>query len=967
MNTKTTFLENFRNSVKNCHEKTAIFFNGQRLSYKELDEESDLVAQALRARGIKRGDIVPIILDRGFRAIIAMIAVLKTGAAFCNISIDYPKERIDFIKEDTKAKISIDNQFLENINKTDKRTTSKPEEASLDSDPAVIVYTSGSTGNPKGVVLSYKAMNMALAPNRLGIAEAESFLLISALSFIGGVAYALSPLSGGKTLHIASDSIRRDALQIIEYIREHQIVSAFFPPQMARIVLEKGDGLLQTLITGSEKVRSLHSQKTKVMNSWGASETFGPVTTFEIDQIYPNGAPIGIPYQGSSIFIIDENQNILPLGEEGEICVSGQIANGYLNLPELTAEKFIPNPSATNEHDMILYKTGDLGFLREDGVLIYVQRKDWMIKVSGFRVEPGEIEATMKKHSPIREAVVKSFQNASGDNVLYAVFTADKKVDPKEIKNAIQSFLPAYMIPQIINQLETLPLNANGKIDRLSIKPPLFEMRDAYEAPKNELEGKICALFEKITGATKVGINDNFFDLGGTSLSVTLFVISAEDEGLCDSEGNFISYSNVYLNPTPKELAALLSQNSVQNAPALGIQNCKDFDYTKINTLLADNTLSSFLNGKKRILGNVLLTGGTGFLGIHILYGLLYHTAGNITCLVRSDGKQSVEDRLRDLFFHYFEKKIEIGERLKIVEGDMLSADLDISCEKTNINTVINCAANVSHFARDPGSFDINTKGVRNLITFCMKTQSRLIHISTIGVAGFHVENMPISATIMDEKMLYFGQNLENQYLYSKFIAERDILEAATQGLDAKIMRVGNLMGRAIDGGFQINAESNSFVGRLRAYYAIGGFPYDSFLEPVEFSPVGITAGAILHLAGTDKSCRVFHVYNNNKVFLGDVIYAMKEVGISIELQENDAFKKSLTEAMRDPIRAKNLTSLVAYLNSAQGKVAYPIASTNDYTTQVLLRLGWRWGQTDKEYLLKFFTKLHGLFKNRMG
>ncbi|MCL2064263.1 MAG: AMP-binding protein [Candidatus Cloacimonetes bacterium] len=966
----STFLNRFKSSVIKYPEKIAVVFEEKNISYKEIDEISDKIALQLQTQGIGKGDIVPIILDRGYEAIAAMIAVIKTNAAFSNISIDYPKERIDFIVNDTSAKLIIDKVFWNKM-KTSSKKSEILYKQSLPSDPAVIVYTSGSTGKPKGVILSYKAMNMALAPNKLGLTESESFLLISSLSFIGGIVYALSPLGAGKTLHITNDSIRRDAHQIIEYIKKHKIVSAFFPPQMARLILELGDGLLDILITGSEKVRSLYSQKTKVMNSWGASETFGPVTAFEIDQPYPEGAPIGKPYDGSRVYILDENRNILPCGQEGEICVSGQIADGYINLPELTAEKFIQNPAARGEHDAILYRTGDLGFLKDDGTLVYVQRKDWMIKVSGYRIEPGEIESVMKKYAPIREAVVKGFETKTGDTILFSVYTADTKVEPSMIKEAIKKHLPDYMIPQVMEQLDNLPLNTNGKIDRLSIKAPDFMLPQVpptfmegvgggnYNNPKN-LETKICSLFEKITGAKNVKGSDNFFDLGGTSLSVTLFVITAENEGLRDKNGDCISYSSVYLNPTPRSLANLLISDNKKNiTSSTKLQYDDQYDYTKINDLLSENCLDNFLKGKKTGLGNVLLTGATGFLGIHILYGLLNHTKGEITCLVRKNDNIDVTDRLKKLYFNYFEEILESGCRLKIIEGDMLSKEFISDNQIKDINTVINCAANVAHFVRDNSEFDINTMGVKNLIAFCQKNKTRLIHISTIGVAGFSVS--PTLQDIMDETMLYFGQNLENQYLFSKFISEREVLEAVSQGLDAKIMRVGNLMGRAKDGGFQVNAQSNSFIGRLRAYHAIGCFPFDSFLEQVEFSPVGITAGAILHLSGTPESCRVFHVYNNNKVFLGDVIFALKDLGVPIEIVENDVFERELSKAMKDCKRAENLTSLVAYLNAAQGKSASLIEAKNDYTTQVLLRLGWRWFQTDKEYLNKFFTHLLSL------
>jgi thioester reductase-like protein len=296
---------------------------------------------------------------------------------------------------------------------------------------------------------------------------------------------------------------------------------------------------------------------------------------------------------------------------------------------------------------------------------------------------------------------------------------------------------------------------------------------------------------------------------------------------------------------------------------------------------------------------------------------------------------------------------------LKVLEGDM--TDEKCLAGLQNINTVINCAANVTHFAKDSHTFDVNIGGVVNLIDFCQKNNSRLVHISTGSIAGISVDGNPSRDTVMDETMLYFGQNLENQYIHSKFVAERAVLNAAAGGLDAKIMRVGNLMARNKDGEFQINAKANSFLGRLRAYHAIGCFPYSSYHQTTELAPIDSTTRATLYLAKTSGSCRVFHPYNNHKLYMGDIILTMKELGIRIEMVEDDIFQSALTAAMKDPVRAESLTSLIAYQNMAKGKTAIPVAVKNDYTTQALLRLGWRWPDTDGEYLRKFLDGLVGL------
>jgi thioester reductase-like protein len=416
-----------------------------------------------------------------------------------------------------------------------------------------------------------------------------------------------------------------------------------------------------------------------------------------------------------------------------------------------------------------------------------------------------------------------------------------------------------------------------------------------------------------------------------------------------------ISYTNVFAHPTPRELASLLSSDNEGRE----IPDDDKYDYSEIHSLLAEGNLNAFRQSGTRKIANVLLTGATGFLGIHMLHGLLKSTHGNVCCLARRSKNIDADKRLRNLLFYYFEDVSDWEGRLRIIDGDMT----DKTCLDgiKNIDTVINCAANVTHFAKDSSTFDVNIGGVKNLIEFCRKSDTRLIHISTASIAGLSVGGFPSKDVVMDETMLFFGQNLENQYIHSKFMAERAVLEAALDGLDAKIMRVGNLMARSKDGEFQINAKANSFLGRLRAYHAIGCFPYSSYHMTTELAPIDSTTAAVLRLAETSGSCRVFHPYNNHRLFMGDIILTMKDLGISIEMVEDDVFESALSAAMKDLSRAESLTSLIAYQNMAQGKAAFPVAAKNDYTTQVLLRLGWRWPETDSEYLRKFLTGLMGL------
>jgi thioester reductase-like protein len=606
-----------------------------------------------------------------------------------------------------------------------------------------------------------------------------------------------------------------------------------------------------------------------------------------------------------------------------------------------------------------MYRSGDFARWTADGEIELLGRSDNQIKLRGLRIELGEIENAVHTIEGVRACavIIRKLHNADH---LCAYYVAEREIAPEEMKETLKRTLTGYMIPTAYLQIPTMPKTPSGKTDLRALPAPALLGQSAYEAPQGEAEEKLCALFAEITGTERVGALDNFFEIGGTSLAVTRVVIAAEAAGICGANGERISYSNVFSHPTPRELAKMLA---APNAEMLAAEKApaeeEKYDYSAIHALLAENNLDTFRRSGMQPLGNVLLTGATGFLGIHILYVLLKHRQGDIYCLVRKSENVDAEKRMKSLFFYYFEEVGDFDGRLKIVEGDMT----DAACLENipRVDTVINCAANVTHFSRDSGAFDVNTGGVVNLINFCRKHGARLIHTSTTSVAGISVDGFPSRDTIMDETMLFFGQNLQNQYIHSKFIAERVILEAMLAGLDAKIMRVGNLMARVKDGEFQINARSNSFIGRLQAYQAIGCFPYSSYHTLTELAPIGPTAEAVIKLAETSEPCRVFHPYNNHTMFMGDIILTMKELGMNIEMVEDDVFQSTLSSVMKDQSRVEALTSLIAYQNIARGKTAVPVAVKNDYTTQALLRMGWYWPETNNEYLRKFLTGLKGL------
>ena len=530
---------------------------------------------------------------------------------------------------------------------------------------------------------------------------------------------------------------------------------------------------------------------------------------------------------------------------------------------------------------------------------------------------------------------------------LCAYYTADHEIAPDALKAEISKSLTQYMVPTAYLQLKEMPMTPNGKTDVKALPEPQLAVTSAYVAPANETEQTFCKIFGDILQMDKVGATDNFFELGGTSLVVTRVIIEADKAGL------HVAYGDVFANPTPRQLARLIT-GETEEAETSGEA---DFDYTSIDALLQGNTLDAFRSGERQPLGNVLLTGSTGYLGIHILRDLIDSDAQNIYCLVRAKSQEKAESRLRTLLFYYFDDAFKdlFGKRLHVILGDV-TQDFDTSLQ---VDTVFNCAAIVKHFSEGTEIEDVNIGGAQRCVDFCLKTGARLVHISTASTRGLWAGTP--KDEIFTEQRFFMGQYLGNKYIYSKFMAERLILDAvAKQGLSAKIMRVGNLAARSTDGEFQANFSTNSFMGRIKVYNMLGCCPYSMRNKRVEFSPINEVAHAIILLATSPKECVVFHPYNIHFQFLGDVLTGLSSVGEGIRFVEQEEFAEAMEQAKSDPQNAGQMSSLLAYQDMAHGQKTTDVERDNDYTTQVLYRLGFAWSPTSWDYVERMLTAIGG-------
>ena len=449
--------------------------------------------------------------------------------------------------------------------------------------------------------------------------------------------------------------------------------------------------------------------------------------------------------------------------------------------------------------------------------------------------------------------------------------------------------------------------------------------------------------------------------MGGTSMLASKIAMGAMVKGLP------IAYQDVFAYPTVGQMETHVLEAQGAAAPAGGVDISSGEDAPtldpiapdgSVDTLLAANSLKyidGVTEGYQKDLGTVLLTGATGFLGIHVLGYLIDHTSSPVICLIRKGSAQSAEKRMKSFMAYYFDKpyveEFECG-RIRAIDGDVTDRALVAGLEKECFDIVINCAACVKHFANYDILDRVNVTGVKNLMALCEKTKRRLIQISTVSVAGENVDHALSDHLAMDETMLYFGQDLSNQYVRSKFEAERAMLTAMAKGdLDGKIIRVGNLMSRASDGEFQANAVTSGFMRNLLGYVTIGAYPVSQMARPVEFSPIETVAEAVVRLSGTHKSYTVFHAVNGHWIEMGDLVAAMNDAGLPVEVVSDAEFERRLKEALADDKKNMLVSGLISYLSSDTDSVRSYVPEDHSYTKNVLYRLGFRWPLTDERYL----------------
>jgi len=518
------------------------------ITYRELNEKSHQLAHMLIEKGVRPDTIVGIMVERSIEMIIGILGILKAGGAYLPLDPEYPEERIQYILKDSKAKILLAEPDLTSaIEPSLSTSTCQVSPTNL----AYIIYTSGSTGKPKGVMVEHTpVVNLVAAlQDYYPFTGSDTYLLKTYYLFDVSITELFGWFPGGGRLSILEPGGEKDPAKILDIIEMHGVTHINFVPSMFNVFVDyldqknicKCSGLKYIFLAGEallpqivNKFRNLN-KNIRLENLYGPTEAAVYASAYSLSQWHKGDPiPIGKPLPNVKLYILDKNDYLQPVGIPGELCITGAgVARGYLNQPELTAEKFIFNfyrshrsyKSYMTYISKKIYKSGDLARWLPDGNIEFLGRIDHQVKIRGFRIELGEIENQLSKYNEIKESVVLAKEKQDGDKHLCAYIVAKPGgIDIDKLREYLSVRLPDYMIPSYFVRLEKVPLNSNGKIDRKALPEPETKSQKIYVPPKDPVEKKLAEIWSEVLGLPKIGVHDNFFELGGHSLKAVILV-----------------------------------------------------------------------------------------------------------------------------------------------------------------------------------------------------------------------------------------------------------------------------------------------------------------------------------------------------------------------------------------------------------------------------------------------------------
>ncbi|MBQ7556557.1 MAG: AMP-binding protein, partial [Lachnospiraceae bacterium] len=500
---------------------------GVSLTYGELDDRAARLAAKLKEDGVEKGDVIAVVLPHSIDTVVSILAAVKLGAAFAPLNGSYPADRLEYIYNDCRAKVVITPDYMEDV------AAHSPVEETADlapEDAALLIYTSGSTGNPKGVLIDHRTL--LDSANRTiqfaGYTGSDVIGLGAPFFFIAGTLFLFCGLTLGTVMVLTPVSAMRNPIELSKVLAQYQVTAIFISPKMLRFFRPAPNSRLRLVLTAGERLSGIYSEDFQIINAYGLSESCASSLGFYLDKAYDN-TPIGKPMGDIKAYILDEEGNE---AEEGELCLTGLFARCYLNRPEESEKTFIKNPFLERDGNPVMLKTGDMARILPDGNFIFLNRKDWMVKINGQRVEPGEIEAELRRTPGILDAAVKDFSDDL-NTYLAAYYVSENEITEEELRQSLAKKLPAYMIPAFFVRLDSLPVNDSGKVDRKVLpRPEQKPEKENADATRRltALEQELLDICAEVLGGRRPEVDAPLTDAGLTSVSTVQLMTLLENK-----------------------------------------------------------------------------------------------------------------------------------------------------------------------------------------------------------------------------------------------------------------------------------------------------------------------------------------------------------------------------------------------------------------------------------------------------
>ncbi|MEU8897410.1 amino acid adenylation domain-containing protein [Nocardia sp. NPDC048505] len=936
-------LDGYRRAAAATPDAVALVHERTSWTYAEFDARVNRLARYLIAQGIGPESVVALWIPRSPELVAAMYAVLAAGGAYLPLDRSHPAGRLAYVLETARpvlvlstggSTVPVDGVRVVDLDTLDLTpysgaplTAADPRAPLHPDHPAYVLFTSGSTGRPKGVMVSHGAIanQIAWMADQYAIGRDDVYLQKTATTFDVSLWGFFVPLAVGARLVLAAPGGQRDPGYIAELIATHRVtltdfvpsvlqvfVAAALPAQLStlRAVFAIGEALPPSTVADFAVLCDA-----AVHNLYGPTEaavsvTYQPATLDDRATV-----PIGVAQWNTRTYVLDSRLHLVPAGVVGELYLAGtQLARGYLARTDLTSDRFVADPYGPPGARM--YRTGDLVRRRTDGVLEYLGRIDFQAKIRGHRIELGEIETALLAQPAVAQAVVVVSATETGDQLVAYVVGA---AEPDELREALAQLLPGYMVPAAVMVLDAFPVNSSGKLDRGALPRPVLRARD-FVAPVTPAEQAVAAAFAEVLGLEQAGAEDDFFELGGTSLlAFTL------QRALSARLGADVPMAALFTAPTVRALAARLSD------PAAVAQAPLD----ESAAIAADLVLEPDIDVAGRAPASpgparhILLTGATGFLGAHLLAELLATTPASVWCLVRADGNEQAHGRIRAALQKYEIWHPAYESRIVAVAGDLAApglglaaADYDRLAER--IDTIYHNGARVNHIEPYARLRAANVTGTREVLRLATTGRVKPVHfVSTVNTV------VPIAPgpdfVAREDTVLDASEVSPNGYVSSKWVAEHLVRRAGERGVPVSIYRPGLISG---DPEIGVNSAEDSFWNMIRAAAILGLAP-DTGDFAQQLAPVNYVVAALVALAAKPAIGAAYHLVNTEPVPVAEVFEALRRNGIPVRVAAIEEIAARLAEeaAARD---ASGDDSLVraALVSGNYGGTAYQVSDT---------------------------------------